>query len=258
MNKKIILTILAALSITLLTMRPAYAPIVRAPGVSHGDSATYGDLSFTWNSNDPNAKPPNLVDQANETQSFGGTVTSVVGSNVTLSTSQHLRNGTDINDDEWIDVDSGQSGSSSGNGNLTMYILAANLNATDPVYSGVDFTNVKINDTVLRYYPSGARMTNHMNITMSVNIHTPFVLAFNLSINQYWDKATGVMTELTESFANDTGVYLTTWTASIKLTDSNVWTVPEYPTLAPILTIMATATITALMFRPRLRRNKSQ
>jgi hypothetical protein len=256
MNKRIILTALALLFISLLTMRSAYAPLTRLPGVSPGDYGMYGDISATWSSTDPTAQPPDSFKEINDTQWLSGTVSTVVGTNVTFQTQVHFNNGTTKNSVTWVDVDTGQSGSSDQSGNMSMFILAANLNETDPIYSGVEFTYLTINETVPINYPGGARMTNHLNVTLSMNITFPFEINFNMSMNYWWDKTTGVMTEMAQYYEDKSFGNTTTWSMSIKLTDSNKWTVPEFSTPALFLTLIATATTITLILKPRLRTKK--
>src|SRR4030042_4590947 len=80
---------------------------VRTPGVSVGDTFTYGNGSFNWYSDDPEATPPDEWKDLNQTEWFLVSVENVVGTNVTGSFLSHFCNGTETTEGGGLDVDTG-------------------------------------------------------------------------------------------------------------------------------------------------------
>src|SRR3990170_7605302 len=68
----------------------------KAPGVIVGNEFVYS-LKSSWTSNDPNAVMPNGLADINMTDYYKVTVTSVSGANVSTHTQWHYTNGTDLN-----------------------------------------------------------------------------------------------------------------------------------------------------------------
>ena len=83
-----------------------------------------------------------------------------------------FKNGTQQSDTGTTDVSTGQ-------GNLTMFLIAANLNPNDQIYQGNN--NEKINETITRTYPSGDRQVNHENITMNYNVTQEELTSFGIN-----------------------------------------------------------------------------
>jgi hypothetical protein len=71
-------------------------------------------------------------------------------------------------------------------------------------------------------------------------------------MNYYWDKSTGMLVEDYYEVINQTGEYLTTWSVLSRITESNVWVVPEFPTSASILLILIVLTATIAIYKRRL------
>src|SRR3989304_5709249 len=109
MNKK---TVLAALSVLVLCF--AFAQQVQAQeyqvGVSQGNTFKY-DMTFYWNSTNPNAVVPASWANANGTEYFQATIKVITGTTVTIDTVWRFLNGTEISNTELVDVGIGVGGS---------------------------------------------------------------------------------------------------------------------------------------------------
>jgi hypothetical protein len=217
----------------------------RTAGVAVSSTFKYG-VTVSWSSNDPSATPLSSLEDANATQWIQLAVTDVSGTNVTEQLTTNYKNGTDITNDGWVDVDTG-------GGNLTIYFISADLSPGDSIYTTVSPYNTwTINETVSRTYASGARDTNHVNVTTA---STSSLGNISIANNLYWDKSTGVLVELSAAESNQTGAYLTTWSEDLQISDSNVWTVPEFPTwTATLIMLIALTSVTILISRQRQHR----
>lgn len=241
MKKKIISYMMISLFLVLLTIT-AVSAITRMPGVAAGNQFVYG-IFVNWQSNDPNATIPSYYQDLNETQWLMVTITNVQVTNVTGQTVQHFKNGTELQSNGYADVDTGAGT------NLTMWVIAANLNANDSIYTTGYYSSWIINETVPMTYPGGVRQTNHFNVTMTYSAGNT---TMQQSENIYWDRPTGVVTELSMEFLNQTGLYLTTMNYGVHITASSVWIVPEYPTWIPVLILLFTITSVAVVHKRKL------
>ena len=111
-------------------------------------------------------------------------------------------------------------------------------------------TTWTINETI-----PGARQTNHLNVTMEES--SPPYATIYLSMNFYWDKATGVLTSLS-MISNETITYTTDWSVSFELTASNKWVVPEFVGLPEILLLLASLTLVTLTHRRKLHNTQNR
>jgi hypothetical protein len=187
----------------------------RTVGVSVGNAFTYS-ATVGWSSNDSNATPPSDLVGLDKTQWFEWAVTAVSGTNITGQLTSHFRNGTEITNGGWVDVDTGDSV------NLTTWFISANLVSGDLMYTLSPWNTSTINETVTRTYSNGVRDTNHVNLT---SVATSFLGNLSFATNLYWDKSTGVVVELSTGESNQTGTYTTTGSDDVQISDSNVWTV---------------------------------
>jgi hypothetical protein len=236
MNLRIVLLNLI-FALLLFALIVAASAQTRTPGVSAGNTFTYSYTS-NWNSNDPNATIPSELVSINQTQSAEVSLTAVSGTNVTETVTTHYKNGTETTNDGWVDVDTGD-------GNTTTLFISADLVPGDPMYTGSPYNTWTINETVLTTYPSGARDTNHINMTA-----TSSSVQGNLSetTNLYYDKTTGALVEFSKAVSNQTGTYLTIYSEEMQITNSSVWTVPEFPTLtATLITLITLTSVTILI-----------
>jgi hypothetical protein len=246
MEKDKIISAFLPVALLLALVVVTNASPVGTPGVSIGNNFTYGNVSFDWYSNDPNATPPTEWIGLNGTAWFRGTVENVAGTNVTISSLLHYNNGTEETESGWIDVDTG-------GGNMTLFLISANLNAGNSIYSSGDYSTFTINETIPMTYPGGSRETNHINTTMEVSSPPYYV---NLSMNLYWDRATGVLTKLS-MISNQTMTYTTNYSVSMELTGSNEWAVPEFFGLPPTLLLLASLALVTLASIRKLRKTQN-
>ena len=247
--------ILAFLPIALLLaiVGATNATPVGTPGVSVGNTFTYGNVSLDWHSNDPSVTIARQWESLNGTAWFTETVENVVGTNVTINSMLHYNNGTEIAQAGWINVDTGDFS------NMTnLFLISANLNEGDQVYTGSTYSNYTVNETIPMTYPGGSRQTNHFNTTMEVS--TPPYYYINYSMNMYWDRATGVLTKLygtSNQITNYTTTYTTYWSFSVELTGSNQWVVPEFVGLPPTLLLLASLALVTLAYRRKMHKTQN-
>lgn len=179
-------------------------------------------------------------------------VQSVVGINVTCSLKAHYTNGTELTEGGWIDVDTGD------NVNMTWFFISANLSSNDSIYSIGDYSTWIINETIQKTYNGDPRDTNHINMTIEES--SPPYAYVNVSQNYYWDKDTGVLTELSVSYnetMNYTAEYTTEYSIHLELTGSSVWVVPEFIGLPQTLLLIASLALVALASRRKLRKTQN-
>jgi hypothetical protein len=182
----------------------------RVPGVSPGDTFTYGVSSF-WNSSDPNAVVPQILLDINQTSSCEVRISEVSDSNITTFVVLYFKNGTADAGYGLVDVDTGVSYG------RCVAIIAVNLTAHDIVYPlGAD--SITINQTVIKSYESGNRETDRIVIE-----YTNATTGVTGWVDSYFDKATGMLVELCETTLNSNpeSTTIITW----KIKSSNVWTV---------------------------------
>ncbi len=241
MKQKIFTSFCAAFLLLLAIVESAFA--VRTPGVSVNDWAFYDDIRVYWNSSYPVAPPSNLL-KYNETEWMNFTVQNIVGTNVTLESTVQFKNGTQKNSIEWINIQTGE-------GTMNMSLVGANLNVSDPIYESPDYLTWTINETVDRFYPDGMRQTNHLNITVE-EVDEKMGYYFYESLNFYWDKSTGILVEMNHTmhtYVLNDGLF-TKWSLFFQITESNLWVVPEFPTLPLLLTMfVAVSFATAVVKR---------
>jgi hypothetical protein len=242
MNNRIV-SLSLMLTFLLFALATAASAQTRVAGVSVGNKFKYS-LSVSWGSNDPNATPSQDIIDQNNTEWAQLEVTAVSGTNITAQMTAHYKNGTgDATRGGSIDVNTGVGQ------NFTGFVISANLGVGDSLYNSSTFNAMIINDTMSRSYASGARATNHINVTM------PIGGGVNQTVNDYWDKSTGVLVEGLIETVNQTATYTTTSLVHIQITSSDVWTVPEFPTWAPVLLILIVIT-SGTMIIAKQRRTK--
>jgi hypothetical protein len=152
-----------------------------------GDWAEYSVTgTFEGNASDPLY---NATDPFENVTSMRMTVTSIVDTNVTLEAHVYYENGSDTVDPGWVDVDTG-------NGTYSGWLIAANLNAGDHVYTDNQtmFGELTMNETIMRDYLGSLVEVNHciLNVTIPPN---PF---YNMSmlLDWYWYRASGMVAEM--------------------------------------------------------------
>lgn len=203
-----------------------------APGVSEGD-AFYYQMYGVYTSDNPNAAIEVPAFEANNTEWVRIEITGVSSSIIYHIYILHFKNGTEQVIGGQTDLTRSLNFSS---GFAGVPICAANLNVGDKV-STVQLT---VNKTLMRSYPSGKRETNYVSWNMSEDWGYC-----------YFDKKTGMLVDLyrVHSFVNSTTHEVIKKADVVKMTNSSLWVVPEFPTfLFPLLLIIG-VTIGASFYR---------
>ena len=237
MNRKIILLTLVSvfsLSAIIVTSRAQ----TRTVGVSEGDWFKYGDISFDWSSNDPNATISDP--EWNETEWMMISIVNVSGTNIAGQKTAHYKNGTEETSGGYVDIDTGDGE------NATTMIISADLGVNDILYTSGEFSTWKINETVVRTYPGGVRDTNHLNMTFELSYMEFYQY---MSMNYYWDKSTGMIVEMCVEEIHQTGDYVTNASLGFRITESNLWTVPEFPSFIILPLFMITTLLAIVVYR---------
>jgi hypothetical protein len=232
MNKKIIL--LTLVSVFLLSAMIVTSPAqTRTVGVSKGDWFKY-NVNFNWTSTDPSATIPISL---NETERTMIAIVGVSGKNVSGQLTTYYKNGTEETVGGYVDIETGEGEK------MAMFVVSADLGENDTIYTSDGWSFAKINETIVRTYPDRLRDTNHLNITAEFSSEEVYQ---SMSLNYYWDKSTGILVELSEVEVIVTYDYVTISSLLSRITDSNIWIVPEFPSYL-ILPLFMTATLLAVM-----------
>lgn len=190
-------------------------------GVNVGDWVKYGNISINWNTTDPNAKPDQQLLELNNTEWFENNVTKIDNSQIFFERVTQFKDGTNKTDILEVDVNSGL-------GNGAFFFILGGLFASDMVYPQSGESNpVFINTTGLRVCAGVTRMVNHLNLTNTQLVEGYTNQSINISINYYWDRETGIVTERSGSGMSNAGGYTTSWTRSDRIVDTNLWSGEE-------------------------------
>jgi len=217
----------------------------RAVGVSPGDWFKYGDVTFEWSSDDPNATFPVEYEQwemMEEAEWMSISIQEVSDTNITLEAAWHPTIGSDWTSGGYIDIDTGYGENSS------LFVISAGLVKGDRVYTAGGYSNVYITETIVRTYPDSPRETNHLNMTMEYELGEHY---FDISMNWYWDKETGILVEMLIDWKDQREEYLTTWSMMARITESSVWVVPEFPSWA-LIPVFIGLTTALVLYKRRL------
>jgi hypothetical protein len=230
-------------ALILLSMVPICLAQPRAVGVSEGDWFKFGELDISWESTNPNATVPSYVTEFNETEWILYSVVSVNGTNITIRAVDHFKNGTEIALDAWTDIETGVI-------NLTFsgklwpavnLIIGANLKENDTIYTSDPHF---INETITRVYASGSRETNHYNVT----VENAYSFQY-FSINYYWDRVCGFLVEISLKEVYEQDSYTINYSDSMKITESNRWVVPEFPSMLIMPLFMIATLLAVIVYR---------
>jgi len=221
-------------------LNPAVAQ-ERTVGVNVGEWFRYSH-TFDWSSSDPNATIPSWFQLMSEIEWTNNTILNVSGTNVTFQSVMHLKNGTDVTNFLLTDVDTGA-------GNSTNWVVSANLNPNDTLYTTGEYSAWKINETIIRTYPDVTRDTNHVNITAEMNMTGIYQYS---STNFYWDRSTGIVVEMAIILMSQMEGIETNMTSIITIIESDVWVIPEFSTYTSLLLALALLTVPVVRIKRRL------
>jgi hypothetical protein len=244
MGKKVSLTLFSMFLLLAMAVVSVSAQS-RTVGVFVGDWFKYGDINVHWSSNFPNATIPDYLKEFNDTEYAIVSILSVVNTNVTVEMTTHYKNGSDEITSGFVDIDTGEGE------NATMLVISADLNENDTIYTSGMYSTWKINETITRIYPDSVRETNHLNVTMEYDV--PPIYQYN-SLNYYWDKHTGMLVEMLQNSTQQMGENVTTASMSIRITDSDVWVIPEFSTSTTMMLALAVLTTATILLRRRILR----
>ena len=239
MNKKL----LATSTILLFILLTSLAATTQAQteqvtvGVEPGDTFRY-HITYLWTSTNPANTPPTYWVQYNQTDYYQLTVNMVTSTTVQYNTTLRYQNGTEYQNTGIAEVSQGVTGD--------IYFYAANLSANNLLYPLSEDMPWVINDTTIRAYPDNTfRSTNHIQVNRTDVTNEKYS-----AMNLYFDKVTGVMVEATL-----TNVYTATpqqtFTTHVVLAESNVWTIPEFPTTLPLLATAAIGIAVTALYKKR-------
>lgn len=229
---RVFLTLFAILPLASSLCIHVYAQ--RAVGVQVGDWAEYTVTG---------AFQGNFTDPFENVASMRVTVVNIVDTNVTVEAHMYFENGSDTVELGWIDVDTG-------NGTHQGWLIAANLNEGDRIYSSNQtmFSELTINETITREYLGSTVEVNHFII----NVTTPPNPFYNMSLlmDWYWYRDSGIVAEmrmytLMEGMGNTTMVDV----------NVNVFDIiPEFPifTYLPFFIITTIALVVLAKFKIKL------
>lgn len=255
----LLLTISFLSYVTILTLVSAQE---RTVGVMVGDSFEYGYFAANYSSNDPYYETHTLpIGTLKEMQDYNETEWKLMSvrnitsygvfpqyptTRISLQEVQHFKNGTEITFDESVDLYYGV--------NVSYSVIAANLTVGDEIYESTRYLGQRITQTLNRAYGDVVRQTNFVNFTRLHTNVTRITDSYNATgtydqiINCYWDRASGIIVEFSNNNIEQVENYTTAWSWSYTLMESNVWTVPEYSTLPPILLIFVTLAIAMIIY----------
>jgi hypothetical protein len=251
----------AAFIITIMTLSACFLGAANAqtytPGVTDGNSFKYQyEIIAKVNSSQQVTVPTPfdaLVEQAKTIDWIQMTVTAVSGSTVTAEMLTRYKAGTQQPYTGTVDVATGE-------GQLSQFLIAANLTANSPLHAG---SSEKINGTTTRTYTSGTRELNYQTIVSQYTIQPEDLSRYNITVplqqvntqQAYWDKITGALAELSYGMVSTSTQVNATLTLNLKLIESNVFAVPEYPTVIAVLLLLTIPAVVAVKYRKKLSNN---
>ena len=230
--------IFAALLLTALAV-PVFA-VTYNPGVTTGQYVKYGNFVGSG---------PGFED-FNNYDFLKLEITNVAGNEVTLLSTGQYKNGTAILGNGTTSVWNIEAGTEDGVPNTQGPIIAANLNAGDPIPPPDTYT---VNSTENRQYLGVSRSVNILNVMIS----TP---DYNSTLTYVYDKVSGMLLESASQTTTQADPEPVTSQYSYSITETNIFTstptgpinVPiEYIVILAIVVIIIVVVAVALLLRKR-------
>jgi hypothetical protein len=242
MNKRFVvitlLICLAAFTATIVTTARAQNYL---PGVQLGDIYFYTTTSH-WTSTDAYASIPPELAAVNQTISTEVRISDVNDTFVTTFTAAYYKDATPLAARGTVNIQTGDTADSG-----FPAIIAGNLSAGNLIHpAGSD--RVKINDTLTM----DSRQTNRIYI--SVYNATTGVTS---SIDRYFDRATGMLVQETESTVDGGSISGTTSTTSIAMQlKSSPWNpinvpIPEFPPILALPIFIGATTLIVIALKKK-------
>ena len=230
-----------------LAIASSFLPLVLGTtyvaGVSPGNYVKF-EVSESHNSNDPSLQTePQFLKNIDNTAFLRADVENVSGTNVIYKMTESFNNGTGDKVMTLLeDVNTG--GGNATSGGFHYVFVAGGLGYGDKVAN--DANAPTIDYIATRTYAGASRDVNLYGATGPINDN------YSLTANQYWDRASGVLTELSFSAnqkSGSSGQYTTNWSDLLILTKTNIWAASTagYQSIAFYETIGAIGAIVAIV-----------
>ena len=156
-----------------------------------------------------------------------------------------FKNGTETS---WDDHEQIVMGYSSPSVSWPYLFYGPNLTTNDSFFY-IGNQEVKINETVIMNYAGIGRETNHLIIDLkNLGEGTSANPKYNEHQDIYFDKKTGIAVEV---HILDTTSQNYVLTKTIKIKESNVWAVPEFPSLLVLSVLMISIPLIAIAYKNR-------
>ncbi len=210
-------------------------------GVAGGDVLRYRYVCY-FNSSDPHAVASATFSSINETDYFMINVTGVSGDSVSFDTTLQDLNGLshvgvcNMNVGTGAASSSGYGGPADASG---FFFMARGMGMMGRMFPS-SASSPTINDTQSMPYPGGARLTNHYVTSTTEN-------GMMVNSDFYFDQATGMMVQWRQETIQTSGTFQTNSTQMMKITSSNVWVIPEFPTSNMVSAFIAAGSISVLV-----------
>lgn len=201
----------AMLMLMLMWGVPVNADVVMVPGVHAGDWAKY-DLTYNYTTDDP--KPPSMwpVSVLLEREYITVEVLSVSGVDIESRNTLHYKNGTEYIHVDVSDVSVGP----------VLFFIAANLSTGDSLLN-TPYSRI-INATLTHSYAGAEREVNYVGFDQD-GTHFPYGYRNVGDTHIYWDRATGILAELTatQSYIHVAEGYVTQMLFQCIISETNIW-----------------------------------
>ena len=214
-----------------------------SPGVSPGNEFIY-DIEYIWSSTNQSIVIPETVLDLNKTEYYKVTITEVEGNKVSFQTKWVFINGTEIEGTGTINLETGLAGVGE-----FWAIIGSDLNAGErihPIYP--DY--VSINDTQTRNYGSGGNRETHLVDLTFTYVDQDDPTRYYVEYSQtYFDKQTGMLVELIDKtvYTDPVATETLTW----KLKETNIWVVPEFPSVLIISLFMISSLLGVIYYKKK-------
>ena len=211
-----------------------------------GDWFKY-DVTVSWDSNKPDAVPPNFAHSEDQRDWGYVEVISVDDTNITYERTYHLFNGEATTDVLWIELQTISQHA---------FFIPSDLDEEAAVTAlGYYFF---INKTVTRDYGGFERDTNYGRLHFPPpSTYADYVIPYphnvETKIDMYWDKQQGVLTEyyLFVGGEIEDGAYTYNVNYSLRIIDSNYSEIPEFSSWI-ILPLLMVATLAITIYKRRV------
>jgi hypothetical protein len=197
MKNKVFIVSLMVCALTSITVYGAWAQTESLLGVKAGDNFTYSFAAF-WSSTNPNQIVPQEFSNLNKTLSIHFNITDTNPSTAYVNVTRLNRDGTQVVDVGFINVVTGRGLEAQ------LFIIQANLTAGDKAYPDSDPAAVASGASAESFTLSDTTTLTYLGVSRDVNRYYESKTDENGTVvrDGYFDKATGVLLELTISYSS--------------------------------------------------------